>query len=637
MNTWLQGKRRGLIVFLLIAVLVAGGLGWVTSAALRLEADQVEARAKAEADATLRLAMWRLQSRLAPAFAREESRPYNQYTAISPPSLLVTKEGRTVPPGSVLEPSPLLSADLPDWMLLHFQMDDKGVWASPQVLSESLRTRLADKLVSASLVNATPVRARLLADLSCQVPLATVLLNDVRARSTLEAVKDTALVSAQNLSDNSYGMNGSAIAPNSPAQAQNANGNDYANRVGQQARVQRELSGNSIVNDRNALGNLDRNGENWLTPSSPKKSQGVSVEINVGSMVPVWLPGGATDRLLLVRLVRVGSKEICQGVVLDVAKLQTLLADEVSDLFPEARIVPVRQEDEVNPDRVMTALPLQLDPGPSTLAVADWQWTPLRVGLLLAWIAALAALLAVGLGGWSLLDLSERRIRFVSAVTHELRTPLTTLRLYLDMLTGGMVKEEAQRTEYLHTLNAETDRLNRLVANVLDFSRLENQRPVLHKSEIAVADMLEHTRATWQGRCDDAGKELIIENFAEKEDRFVSDKELVQQILGNLIDNACKYSRSAEDRRLWLRARNESGSRLIFEVEDRGPGVARQESRTIFRPFRRGGTADVTAGGVGLGLALASRWAGLLGGRLSVGSGAQGLGACFRLELPRRQ
>src|SRR5205823_10671850 len=100
-------------------------------------------------------------------------------------------------------------------------------------------------------------------------------------------------------------------------------------------------------------------------------------------------------------------------------------------------------------------------------------------GLALAWTAALVALLAVCLGGWSLLDLSERRIRFVSAVTHELRTPLTTLRLYLDMLTGGLVKDPRQKEEYLQTLHAESERLHRLVANVLDFSRLENQRPRL--------------------------------------------------------------------------------------------------------------------------------------------------------------
>ena len=84
---------------------------------------------------------------------------------------------------------------------------------------------------------------------------------------------------------------------------------------------------------------------------------------------------------------------------------------------------------------------------------------------------------------------------------------------------------------------------------------------------------------------------------------------------------------------MWLRARAE-GSRIVLEVEDRGPGVAKRERRSIFRPFRRGKDADVIAGGVGLGLALSQRWAALLGGRLSVQPGAGKQGACFRLELP---
>src|SRR5438034_11313415 len=109
----------------------------------------------------------------------------------------------------------------------------------------------------------------------------------------------------------------------------------------------------------------------------------------------------------------------------------------------------------------MTALPVQLDPGPRTWGVL-WVWSPLRVGLLLAWVAAVFALAVVGLGGWSLLDLSERRFRFVSAVTHELRTPLTTLRLYLDMLNSGFVREGSHRGAYLKPLDAESDRLHRL-------------------------------------------------------------------------------------------------------------------------------------------------------------------------------
>jgi len=111
-----------------------------------------------------------------------------------------------------------------------------------------------------------------------------------------------------------------------------------------------------------------------------------------------------------------------------------------------------------------------------------------------------------------------------------------------------------------------------------------------------------------------------------------TDPQLVEQILGNLIDNACKYSRGATDNRVWLRARRD-GRSVLLEVEDRGPGVPARERRLIFRAFRRGRQADVTAGGVGLGLALAVRWARLLGGRLHVQPGVGDVGACFQLRL----
>src|SRR5205823_5375813 len=161
-----------------------------------------------------------------------------------------------------------------------------------------------------------------------------------------------------------------------------------------------------------------------------------------------------------------------QGVLLDWPRLRDLLFEEIRDLFPEGHLEPMFDEKPEFPDRMMTALPVQLNPGPMTASMLPG-WSPMRTGLLLAWIAALGALTVVGFGGWSLLDLSERRVRFVSAVTHELRTPLTTLRLYLDMLTSGLITEEQKKGEYLHTLHGESDRLHRLVSNVLDFARLE--------------------------------------------------------------------------------------------------------------------------------------------------------------------
>ncbi len=392
-------------------------------------------------------------------------------------------------------------------------------------------------------------------------------------------------------------------------------------------RIDRSLAMNSVV----------KNGENWLNVPGPMGTPGSEVLVHLTPMTALWMPTeDGRERLLLVRLVRIEEKEVCQGIVLDDAVLSRLLADKIADLFPRARLLPVHEPEPPQPERTMTALPFALDPGPSDPSPGPG-WTPLRVGLALAWAAALVALAAVGLGGLSLLNLSERRIRFVSAVTHELRTPLTTLRLYLDMLMNGMVRDEKQRDEYIRTLNAEANRLGRLVGNVLDYSRLERSRPRLNRSPVSAAELLGRVGTVWQGRCHDADKELVIEEetsgvASAPRDTLCTDGELVQQILGNLVDNACKYSRGASDHRVRLRVRRQ-GRRLLFEVEDHGPGVPKGEQRTIFRPFRRGRGADAAAtGGVGLGLALARSWARLLGGELTLRPGAGG--ACFRLSLP---
>jgi signal transduction histidine kinase len=352
----------------------------------------------------------------------------------------------------------------------------------------------------------------------------------------------------------------------------------------------------------------------------------------------LWITGnGGEPVLLAARLVQVGERELCQGILLDWNHLRQTLAEEVKDLFPDAGIRPVYADVPEHPERTMTALPLELDPGDAANGSPIEGWTPLRIGLAAVWAAALVALLTVGLGGWSLIDLSERRIRFVSAVTHELRTPLTTLRLYLDMLTGGMVKDEERKAEYLHTLNTESERLNRLISNVLDFSRLENQQPRLELAPAALTDLLEQVRETWAERCKDAGKELVVESNLPAGAVVNTDARLVQQILGNLIENACKYSRGASDPHIWLRASREPGQGIVLEVADCGPGVAPRDRRLVFRPFRRGHAADPTIGGVGLGLALAQRWAHLLGGRLTLCSDPGASGACFQLTLPANQ
>ncbi len=654
MKSWFRGKRGGLIAFLMICGLVTGGLGWVTSAALRLEWEHLQARAEAEHYAQLRLALWRLDSVMIPELAREASRPFGHYSAVNIPAAPLNPQSMRCEPGSILELSPLINAELPEWMLLHFSIAPKlGAW-SPQVLSDALQKRLKNVTeIAPPSAEKCKYLAEIQRELQPEKVLAAVreLEKQVAARIQLPNDQNSAVPLDRNARDGAvapFGQGGSNLGASNLGGFQGGLGqsqNDFANRsratyadvVRNQDRGNNPAVGkneNPKLQPSNSLnwsfGELSPNGEALLMPGQLKKLQEDVVQ--PGPLTGLWLRGGDAERLILARHVEIGKDRVCQGILLDWDKLKDKLAGEVSDLFPEATLQPMHAQEPPHPERTMTALPVELDPGPLP-PLEDPGWTPLRIGLLLAWIAALVALSAVGLGGWSLIDLSQRRIRFVSTVTHELRTPLTTLRLYLDMLTGGMVREEKQKEEYLSTLNAETDRLNRLVSNVLDFSRLENQQPRLEKSPVGIGSLFEQLAEAWHNRCKECDKELILDNALGAAATVTADEQLIKQLLGNLIDNACKYSTSSADKRIWLRAKS-AGQAVVFEVEDRGPGVPKAERRSIFRPFCRGKDADVTAAGVGLGLALAGRWAALLGGRLTVHTGDGGAGACFRLELP---
>jgi signal transduction histidine kinase len=268
---------------------------------------------------------------------------------------------------------------------------------------------------------------------------------------------------------------------------------------------------------------------------------------------------------------------------------------------------------------------------PETLALEEPGWTGLRLGLLFAWASALVALVAVAIGAGSLLTFSQKRLRFVSAVTHELRSPLTTLRLYLDLLIGGLIREESQRENYIRTLHAETDRLSCLVNNVLEFARLENQGAPQLQHSLDLSGWLSSIAQAWQIRLEVAGKQLVIQ--AEPGLQIWGSSVLLGQIIGNLLDNACKYTRDAADARVWLRAWREKDV-LIVEVEDRGPGIAPRDERLVFRTFERGHAVETSTGGVGLGLSLARRWARAMSGTLNLRRSAEG-GACFRLEIPQ--
>jgi signal transduction histidine kinase len=658
MRDWLKGPRGGLIALALVSLLVAGGLGWVTAAALRMEHEQLVDRAEAEHATQLRLALRALDGYVAPLLAREDSRPFDHFSTVYAPSLLLDNDAHPFNPGSIVQPSPLLDTLLPDWMSLHFQLDNLNGWQSPQVPSAALYAKLCKQDSSIRLDNVNDARCDLLRLMKEKLPAEETFpktWEEVTTRlgqPTQTNRADRTVVLPQrnpDLQTNEIIVGGGGRQGNTanPEQQPNYPYNPKSREMLEQDIRQRWDIGQKIgpgegtnsrsqrVNRDVALGTYPRNGEGLFGRGPAISTLGSQTFVYLGRMVPYWLVDtDGKDWLALLRLVKIEDRQICQGVVLDLPKLTADLKEQVADQFPNAQFYPVTLGNGSGeaPLNRLTSLPLQLDPG-TVPAVHDPGWTTLRIGLALAWVAALFAIFAVGLGGWTLIDLSERRIRFVSAVTHELRTPLTTLRLYLEMLLDGLVRDEKTRNEYLATLHGEAERLNRLVNNVLDYSRLEKTKPNLLVAPVPVGTLLDQVQSAWAPRCTATEKELVVETLLPAETVLTTDGELVQQILGNLIDNACKYSRGADDRRLWIRARAESG-RVVIEVEDRGPGVAPRERRCIFNAFQRGGNVDPSTGGVGLGLALAKRWAELLGGTLELAPASSEGGACFRLNLP---
>jgi signal transduction histidine kinase len=287
----------------------------------------------------------------------------------------------------------------------------------------------------------------------------------------------------------------------------------------------------------------------------------------------------------------------------------------VIDLFPGADLQPLDETAETERTRLLATLPVQLVPG--TIIMPDsgrpvW----IRLALMIAWSLVLLPALGVAILLFGTMSLNERRAAFVSAVTHELRTPLTTFRMYAEMLHADMVPPDKRR-EYLQTLRTEADRLSHLVENVLAYAGLERGRSGGNMKDAIVGEVIDHIRDQLADIVDRADMKLEIELPAAVLDAHIRiDVSAVERVLFNLVDNACKYARDADDRRICMTA-TANDTVISLRIRDYGPGVHRTVAKRLFRPFSKSASeAADSAPGVGLGLALSRRLAVAMGGDL---------------------
>lgn len=356
---------------------------------------------------------------------------------------------------------------------------------------------------------------------------------------------------------------------------------------------------------------------------------------SAGPFVPVWVEGN----LFLARRLGAPDLEVVQACWLDWPRIQEVLRSQSEDLLPGARWVAVEPVDEGSAARRLASLPVrvELPTGPW------WGWaaeSPFAWSLILAWALAVLALAALGALLFGALALSERRATFVSAVTHELRTPITTLRMYAEMLAAGMVVGEEKQRDYLETMRAEADRLGHLVENVLAYARIEHGRGTsgtagVAKETSSLMERLQCVLPRLVARCQASGKRLeVTVADAAASVPIAVDPIGFEQILFNLVDNACKYGADDRIRAVQLSAK-QAGNRVEILVRDHGPGLSAGARRALFRPFSKSDQAAAeSAPGVGLGLALCRRLARAMGGELNLDPAATP-GATFCLTLPR--
>ncbi|GIK18799.1 MAG: sensor histidine kinase [Leptolyngbya sp. PLA2] len=644
----MTGSRRlTWVVYAVCVLLVIDGLGWVTWQMVRLERREAEAQRHARQQESIRLALWRMDSLLAPIIAAEAARPYFQYRAFYPAERAYTRMWEEVLPGEVLVPSPLLTGPAAP-ILLHFEVSDNGWLVSPQVPTGNMRDQAEAAYVPAAQV--LDAERRLLA-------LTAMVRGSALAEGNIEAIRPGRLHMERLHMEEFPGEAGARLRV--PAATLSKGDAEYEARQ-QAAEIARGAAQQQRFEDADRAQTATPPPAGYLVkteatqPATEPLTLGAQAldslaasAVETGPLMPVWLADTANARpeLVFVRAVRVEGRETLQGFWIDWPALRSMLLRSVADLLPAAQLRPGL---EGTPDARLTGGPSPpLEPGlmlagiPAGLVPGDWAAalvpvvTPTRITLVVSWIAVLAAVVAIGLVLRASLALSERRGRFVSAVTHELRTPLTTFCLYSQMLADGMVPEGERQRGYLTTLKAESQRLAAIVESVLEYARLGARRRAKAPNASDAFDAVEllggivPALAERAARC---GLTLQANLNHLNGARLRGDRASVERILTNLVDNACKYAAGAGDRRLLLRARRRD-NRVEVRLRDFGPGVPRAERRRIFSPFVRAARdADAATPGLGLGLALSRGLARAAGGDLRLAR-TRGQGAEFVLSL----
>ena len=227
------------------------------------------------------------------------------------------------------------------------------------------------------------------------------------------------------------------------------------------------------------------------------------------------------------------------------------------------------------------------------------------------------------------LEVARMKAEFVATVSHEFRSPLTGIRQLSEMLVRGRIPDQARQHQYHESILRESERLGRLVENVLDFSRMEDGRKQYRFEPLDTSAWLEALAGEF-GRDATRNGYRLESSIQSALPPLAADRDALSTAVRNLLENAMKYS--PEWKVVWLEAQA-LGSDVLIRVRDRGVGIPPNEQERVFEKFYRGqGSLTQQVKGVGLGLSLVKHIVDAHRGHVGVES-REGEGSTFSIHL----
>jgi len=367
-----------------------------------------------------------------------------------------------------------------------------------------------------------------------------------------------------------------------------------------------------------------------------------------------WIPWFAQDQLFILGWVKKKENGPVFGIELEIASLLSRLIVDLPDMDekgPSFVILDGRNQIQHLSGNIALEQAMICD---ISVALSDllphWQLCiypgqenrPDSKGFLYLSVLLLFIFMTAIISGGLIITVQTRKhmkdamqkTSFVSSVSHELKTPLTSIRMYAELMLEGRSVSKEKTKHYLEVMVAQSQRLTRLINNILDFGRLEQGRKTYNMYNVDIREILTKIIDSHNIRIKKAGFEIKIDispgNFIA-----LSDPDAIEQVVLNLIDNALKYTKQGKF--ISFALDHDSQGFILLKISDHGPGIGKEHQNAIFEKFYRiDNSLTSTFPGSGLGLSIARQILRDLGGDLLFEPVPRG-GSCFKVRIPTNE